>query len=155
MKSIIFALALSVVTTGAAFAQAKEQLKEPAKAAATTLTPENLQFVSDNHDFGIIPEGPNAEYVFQFKNTGKEPIVISRVQPSCGCTVPDWSKDPILPGKTGFVKASYGSQGRPGHFEKSMTVFSNAGTKMVSFKGTVEKAPEASVPANSSMIRTN
>jgi len=88
-------------------------------------------------------------------NTGKEPLIIQRVQPSCGCTTPDWTKEPIAPGKTGMVKASYGTQGRPGHFEKSLTVFSNAGTKMLTIKGTVEKAPETSVPQNNSMIRTN
>jgi hypothetical protein len=54
-----------------------------------------------------------------------------------------------------MIKASYGTQGRPGHFEKTLTVFSNAGTKMLSFKGTVEKAPESSVPQNTSMMRTN
>jgi hypothetical protein len=155
MKSILFALGLTIAATGAVSAQGKQTPKAEQVTPATTLTADNLQFVSDSHDFGIVQEGGAADYVFQFKNTGKEPIVISKVQPSCGCTVPDWSKDPILPGKTGFVKASYGTQGRPGHFEKSMTVFSNAGTKMVSFKGTVEKAPEASVPTNSSMIRTN
>jgi len=152
MKSIFFTLALVAAATTATFAQTAPTAT-PAKAS--TLTPENIQFVSDNHDFGTVAEGAAADYVFQFKNTGKEPLVISRVQPSCGCTIPDWSKDPVLPGKTGFVKASYGTQGRPGHFEKSMTVFSNAGNKMVTFKGTVEKAPETSVPANSSMIRTN
>jgi hypothetical protein len=54
-----------------------------------------------------------------------------------------------------MVKATYGTQGRPGHFEKNMTVFTNAGTKMVSFKGSVEKAPETSVPQNGSLMRTN
>ena len=152
MKSVLFTLALFAAATTASFAQTTPAA---APAKASTLTPENIQFVNDSHDFGTVTEGAAADYVFQFKNTGKEPLVISRVQPSCGCTIPDWSKDPVLPGKTGFVKASYGTQGRPGHFEKSMTVISNAGTKMVTFKGTVEKAPETSVPANTSMIKTN
>lgn len=155
MKHLILTLALAAAATTGSFAQAqnKEQLNAPAKA--TTLTPDNLQFVNDTHDFGTVTEGSPADYVFQFKNTGKEPLVITKVQPSCGCTIPDWTKDPIMPGKTGYVKASYSTQGRPGHFEKNMTVISNAGTKMVTFKGNVEKAPETSVPANGSMMRSN
>ncbi len=126
-----------------------------AATAATSLTVDNIAFSSDNFDFGTIEEGPAADHVFTFTNTGKEPLIIQRVQPSCGCTTPDWTKEPIAPGKSGMIKASYGTQGRPGHFEKTMTVFTNAGTKTVSFKGNVEKAPETSVPQNSSMMRTN
>jgi hypothetical protein len=124
-------------------------------APATTLTPENIVFKTESYDFGTVEEGPAAEHVFTFTNTGKGPLVIQRVQPSCGCTTPDWTKDPVAPGKTGMIKASYGTQGRPGPFEKTMTVFTNAGTKMVSFKGNVEKAPESSAPQNSSMMRAN
>lgn len=124
-------------------------------AKATSLTVDNIAFKSDNHDFGTVDEGAPAEYVFQVKNTGKEPLIIERVQASCGCTTPDWTKDPIAPGKSGMVKAAYGTQGRPGHFEKTLTVFSNAGTKVLTIKGDVTKAPETSVPQNNSLMRTN
>lgn len=167
MKKLVLSLALLAITAGAASAQEKKKLvvadaklpiseaaAKPA-AAPTTLTTDNIVFQNDNHDFGTIPEGPSAEHVFILTNTGKEPLIIERVQPSCGCTAPDWTKEPIQPGKTGMVKATYGTQGRPGHFEKNMTVFTNAGAKMVSFKGDVEKAPETSVPQNSSLMRAN
>ncbi|MBS1615674.1 MAG: DUF1573 domain-containing protein [Bacteroidetes bacterium] len=154
MKKVILSLAFLSLLAPATFAQTSK--KEPAKAEAkSSLTPENIDFKSESYDFGTVPEGPSAEHVFLFKNTGKEPIVIQRVQPSCGCTAPDWSKEPIAPGKTGMVKATYGTQGRPGHFEKTMTVFTNAGVKTVSFKGTVEQAPQTSVPENNSIMRTN
>ena len=107
------------------------------------------------HDFGTIPEGPAADHEFVFKNTGKEPIVIQQVHASCGCTTPSYSKDPVLPGKTGTVKASYATQGRPNAFTKTITVSSNIGVKTLTIKGNVEKAPESSVPQSSSMIKTN
>ncbi len=103
----------------------------------------------------MFPKGPRQSTSLPSPIPAKSPLVIERVQPSCGCTAPDWTKEPIAPGKTGMVKATYGTQGRPGHFEKTMTVFTNAGTKLVSFKGTVEKAPETSVPQNGSMMRSN
>lgn len=114
---------------------------------STTLTVENLAFESEVHDFGNVPEGPAAEYEFTFKNTGKEPINLQTVNASCGCTTPTWSKEPVLPGKTGIVKASYGTDKRPGGFTKSITVVSNAGTKVLTIKGTVEPAPTGSAPA--------
>ncbi len=155
MKKTFLTLALVAVCGGMAFAQEAQKVSASPEAHKTSLTPDNIDFKSASYDFGTIPEGPAAEHVFMFKNTGKEPIIIQRVQPSCGCTAPDWTKEPIAPGKTGMVKATYGTQGRPGHFEKMMTVFTNAGVKTVSFKGTVEQAPTTSVPQNGSIMRTN
>ena len=80
-----------------------------------------------------------ATYEFRFKNTGNQPIVIAQAQASCGCTTPDWTKTPVLPGKAGIIRAVYNSAGRPGVFAKTVTVTSNAteGTKVLSLKGTV------------------
>jgi Protein of unknown function (DUF1573) len=124
-------------------------------APATTLVPDNMNFSKDVHDFGTIQEGPSADYTFDFTNTGKEPIIVQKVQASCGCTTPSYSKDPVLPGKQGEIKASYNTNGRVGPFTKTITVTSNAGIKVVTIKGTVEKAPTSSVPENNSMIKTN
>ncbi len=124
------------------------------KTQSTSVTVDNLVFENEVHDFGTLPEGPSAEYEFTFKNTGKEPINLQTVNASCGCTTPSWSKEPVLPGKTGSIKASYATQGRPGGFTKSITVVSNAGTKVLTIKGTVEPAPSGSAPAsNKSMIQ--
>jgi len=155
MKKVLLAIGFIALTGPAAFAQDKKAELATKPAAATTLTVDNLSFKTDSHNFGNVDEGSPAVHVFEFKNTGKEPIVIQRVQPSCGCTTPDWTKEPIAPGKTGMIKASYGTQGRPGAFDKTLTVFSNAGTKVLTIKGNVDKAPESSVPQNSSMMRTN
>ncbi|RYE23539.1 MAG: DUF1573 domain-containing protein [Sphingobacteriales bacterium] len=122
---------------------------------SANLDPENLAFKTEVHDFGTIAEGPAADYEFTFTNTGKEPILIQHVQASCGCTTPSYSKDPVLPGKQGSIKASYNTAGRPNAFTKTITVTSNAGNKVLTIKGVVEKAPESSVPQSSSMVKTN
>ncbi len=97
-----------------------------------------MAFEKTVHDFGTFNEADGkVETVFVFKNTSKENLVVSRVQASCGCTTPDWSKEPIAPGKKGFVKASYNPAGRPGNFNKSVTVTSNQGTQVLYIKGQV------------------
>lgn len=98
-----------------------------------------LQFTETLHDFGNVAEGNVATHEFKFKNTGNQPIVIASVQASCGCTTPDWSKAPVMPGKTGFIRAAYNSAGRPGQFNKTVTVTSNAATPTttLTIKGSV------------------
>ena len=86
----------------------------------------DIQFEKMDYNFGKIKEeaGP-ANYNFKFTNTGKIPLIIQGVEASCGCTTPEWSKEPILPGKTGFIKVSYNPDRRPGVFTKSITVNAN------------------------------
>lgn len=158
MKKAILSLGVLFLSAGAAFAQDSHAGHDHASPVAqeqpsTSLNAENMVFVEDVHDFGTVPEGPAAVFEFKFKNTGKEPIVLKQVSPSCGCTTPTYSKEPVLPGKTGVIKASYATQGRPNPFTKTITVVSNAGTKILTIKGNVEKAPENSVPQNTSMIK--
>ena len=124
-------------------------------APTSSLTPENMYFKFSVHDFGTIQEGPTADHEFEFTNTGKEPIIISNVSASCGCTTPSYSKEPVLPGKKGSIKASYNTQGRVAPFTKTITITSNAGVKVLTIKGEVEKAPSGSVPENNSMIKTH
>jgi hypothetical protein len=82
-----------------------------------------VQFERNTHNFGqIFEQNGNATHEFKFKNTSNAPVTISRVGASCGCTTPDWSKEPIPPGGEGFVKAEYNPLGRPGPFEKYLTV---------------------------------
>jgi hypothetical protein len=104
-----------------------------------------FKFTSDDkHDFGIVEEGVQAEYEFQFDNSGDAPIVLTDVRASCGCTTPSWTKDPIPPGGKGSIKASYNSSGRIGVFNKSITITSNAAepSKVVYIKGIVVKKEE-------------
>jgi hypothetical protein len=78
------------------------------------------------HDFETINEEAGIqEYSFEFVNTGNEPLYLTNVKPSCGCTGADYSKEPIQPGGKGYVKVGYNPSGRPGKFNKSITVTTN------------------------------
>jgi hypothetical protein len=96
-----------------------------------------FQFKEDSWDFGNISEGVPAIHTFEFTNAGKEPIVISQVTASCGCTTPVWPKEPVAPGAKGVVSVSYNAA-RQGSFVKSVTVLSNTGEpKYLTVKGNV------------------
>lgn len=76
------------------------------------------------HDFGIIEESAGkVTHIFQIKNSGKSPLAITHVATSCGCTATNWSKEPILPGKTGDISVTFDPKERPGKFFKSVTVY--------------------------------
>ena len=112
-------------------------------AAATATKPEGpyaiVAFAKTEHDFGTITEGQTVEYTYSLKNTGTAPLVIQEAKPSCGCTVPDWTKTPIPPGGSGFVKAKFDSNGKPGVQNKTITVMSNSypKTSILKFKAMV------------------
>ena len=94
------------------------------------------------HDFGTVKQsGGNVSTTFIITNNTKMPIVLTSVVSSCGCTTPEWTKEPIEPGKTGEVIATYNPQGRPGPFEKTITIrtSSESGIISVRIKGTVDK----------------
>lgn len=102
-----------------------------------------IKLSEETHDFGEIIEGKLASYEFQVTNTGNQPLIINNVQPSCGCTSPHWTKEPIMPGKSGIIKATYNSAGRPGVFSKSLTIMANTGSpKLMHIKGVVVKKDE-------------
>ena len=161
-KSILLLSSLAIFSMAT-----NAQTKSPEKAANlnTTITaaPQpsansnqnadlSMKYKNEEHTFGTIPEGPSVSYDFEFKNIGKDPIILSNVQASCGCTTPTWPKEPIAPGKSAKITATYATQGRPGQFTKTITVTSNVGTKVLKISGNVEKAPESSVPSNNTSI---
>src|SRR3989304_6905111 len=100
-----------------------------------------IEFEAREHDYGTIARGGDGTYEFIFRNAGKEPLVLKNVRTSCGCTVPEWPKEPILKGEKGKIKVSYNTR-ITGTFSKSITVYSNAGDKPVVLviKGKVESA---------------
>jgi hypothetical protein len=122
MKKLVLLSVFNLVFIGA-FAQAK------------------IQFSDTKHDFGKVKEvnGP-VSHVFTFRNTGNAPLVIQKVETSCGCTSPEYTKEPVQPGKSGIVKATFDPSGRPNYFDKNLTVISNAENNRVvlSIKGNVE-----------------
>lgn len=84
-----------------------------------------IAFTETAHDFGIIKEGEVVEYDFKFTNTGTHPLVISDAKASCGCTIPEWTKDPVLPNAEGKLKIKYNSSGKDGKIHKTVSVFAN------------------------------
>ena len=99
-----------------------------------------FKFLTETINYGKISTGSNGTRVFEFTNTGKSPLIITRVQASCGCTVPKKPDQPIMPGEKGKIEVSYDTK-RIGGFSKAITIFSNAKTerKMIKIKGYVEK----------------
>lgn len=85
-----------------------------------------FKFVEETHEFGNLKEGPQAQVDFVFTNAGKEPLIIQNCSASCGCTTPDWTKEPIMPGQKGKITVKYNTEGRVGSFNKTVYIASNA-----------------------------
>lgn len=116
-----------------------------------------LLFDKETHDFGEIEEGPKYDYTFSFQNIGKEPLIIDNVKASCGCTTPEWPKEPVMPGAEAEIKVIYNTKGRLNNFNKAITITSNAitPTKRLYIKGKVLKAePEMPVKEKSLIEQT-
>lgn len=86
------------------------------------------------HDFGVIEEGTEAEHTFVFTNTGDAPVQLVQVRPSCGCTTPSWTPDPVAPGETGTVTAVYHSEGRPGPFDKGIAIYTDGEPELLQLR---------------------
>jgi len=111
-----------------------------------------LTFTKETHDFGKVAYGGNTVYNFEFRNTGKEALLISYVSSPCGCTVADWPKESIAPGAQGKISVKYDSK-RPGPINKSVSVRSNSVTmpdRSLTIKGEIlpMKEEAAAVPAS-------
>jgi hypothetical protein len=85
-----------------------------------------ITFLEETHDFGDITQGDKVEYVFEFENTGNEPLILSNVLTTCGCTATNWPRDPIAPGKKSEMAVQFNSTGKMGRQNKVVTVLSNA-----------------------------
>lgn len=99
-----------------------------------------FKFETETHDFGKIPQGTPVTYEFKFENIGTEPLIINKVESTCGCTVPEYTKTPVKPGEQGKISVTFNAaQATP--FSKMVTIRSNAKTpvKALYIKGTVVK----------------
>jgi hypothetical protein len=154
--------ALCFLSTVAIMAQNPPNPANPPKTGESNITytlpaappvnpPEVLDLKETAFDFGQIAQGKPVFHYFEVSNSGKEPMIISNVQTSCGCTTPEWSKDPVAPGATAKIKVGYNAAAE-GHFEKFITIFYNQNlSKQVKISGNVWKGPESSAPSNSSI----
>ena len=146
MKKLLVTVIAFLAISTSVFAQADEMKKGASyildeKGELVETTAPIFNFEKETHSFGDIEEGPKVEYEFKFTNDGKEPLIISNVKASCGCTTPSWPKDPIMPGEEAAIKAIYNTSKRMGPFNKSITITSNAytPTKRLYIKGKVVK----------------
>ena len=147
MKKVVFSFVFLI------FAALTIQAQDNAQTAATPANPNapEISFEKVVHDYGTIIQGADGTSEFKFTNTGKEPLILSKPQSSCGCTVPTWPQEPILPGKSDVIKVTYNTN-NVGPINKTVTVSSNAKTSRVvlSIKGTVTPKPAETVP-----VKTN
>ena len=125
MRILFFAVAASALLAcneqGATSASDTSLVKNSASADGEKHDdlPE-ITFERDVHDFGTITQGERVSTEFAFTNTGESNLLISDARGSCGCTVPDWPKEPIAPGKKGVIKVNFDSEGKSGLQEKTM-----------------------------------
>ena len=138
MKKLVFLIGVLVMMAGVAMAQ-EEKVSENG--------PE-IEFEKLVHDYGEVPYNGNGECEFRFTNTGNEPLILQKPKSSCGCTVPTWPKEPILPGESEVIKVTYKTT-KVGAINKTITVTSNAKTNatvVLRIKGTVLPQPTEMVP---------
>lgn len=84
-----------------------------------------FKFDKTEHDFGVIQEGDVVETVFMFTNSGKSELIITSAKASCGCTIPEWPKEPIMPGESGQIKVKFNSDKKPNLQQKQITLVTN------------------------------
>ena len=104
-----------------------------------------ITFSRTEHDFGTINEGDIVETIFDFTNTGKSELIITNATATCGCTVPEWPKEPISVGGTGQIKVKFNSSGKPNKQSKTVTLTTNTfkGKETVVIKTQVTPKPKA------------
>jgi hypothetical protein len=136
MKKIVLIAAL-VVSVMVVMAQEEKKADGP-----------QITFKNTTHEYGDIAVGSDGSYSFHFTNTGTEPLILSKPRSSCGCTVPQWPKEPILPGEGNEIKVTYNTS-KVGTFNKTVTVYSNAKDNsaiILRIKGKVVPEPADALP---------
>lgn len=146
-KKIILSIAIVSVLISCSNAQKSDDLttdliNNPNSASASPEDKDKLpffEFVEEVVDFGTITQGEVVSTNFKFKNVGKSDLIISSAQGSCGCTVPEWPKEPIKPGAEGKISVTFNSSGKQGLQNKTITIVANTipNTKVIALKGNV------------------
>jgi hypothetical protein len=102
-----------------------QQPQQPQQPQRPSSPPTSVSFEKMAHDFGTIKQESEHDYVFKFTNTGSNPLIIESANGSCGCTVPDYPKEPIAPGATGEIKVNYKPGQQKGQQAKTVTIIAN------------------------------
>jgi len=137
-KSIL--LAVCTVLLAAGTLNAQDKAAAPAAAPASTA---EMVFEAEEFNFGTIKQGESVTHEFTYTNAGKDDLIITNAQGSCGCTVPQYPKEAIQKGGKGTIKVTFNSAGKMGMQDKTVTITSNAknSPRILHLKGTVEAAP--------------
>ena len=147
----VFALAFSLMLAAPALtmAQAPAATSAMEKKSGAMMSSDETKF-----EFGSVKQGDIVEHTFIYKNTGTEPLVVSNVGVSCGCTTPEYTKDPVMPGKTGKITARFNTSGKMGQQNKVLTVSSNNanGNFEFSLTGNVTEAAATAAVAPSTTV---
>lgn len=138
MKKVLMLVSFAFLGLTTLYAQSTEMVQEVNPNA-----PE-IEFTEAVIDYGTLPQGADGNRVFIFTNTGKEPLILTNVSASCGCTTPKWTRNPVAPGEKGEIQVHYDTN-RMGNFHKTVTVTSNAKTasKTLTIKGKIVPKEEA------------
>jgi hypothetical protein len=137
MKRLI-SLAVLVAAT---FSVSCSQTNQPENKVNIDASGPVIEFANLEHDYGTIVQGADGNCEFVFTNTGTQPLTLENVRSSCGCTIPEWPKEPIAPGAKGAIKVKYDTQ-RVGPISKTITVTSNGSQQpiILKIKGQIEPA---------------
>ena len=138
MKQLLYIVAFSTLL----FACGNEEESQITAADSSGVNQDNLpffEFEEEVKDFGEITQGESVKTIFKFKNVGKSNLIISSAQGSCGCTVPQWPKEPIKPGEKGESEVVFNSEGKSGLQNKTITLVANTipNTKVIALKGEI------------------
>ncbi len=145
MKKIIYILFIAALAVGCN-STAKDNKTIEASAIETdnsSVKEPKFEFKETAWDFGTIVEGESVEHTFKFKNVGKGDLIISNCSASCGCTIPQWPKEPIAPGEEGSIKVVFNSAGKSGPQMKDITILSNTNPvkTLLQIKVMIDKKP--------------
>ena len=137
----------------AGVASVSKTATEPVKPVSAQTTPAapvaapvgkttTIKFEETSYAWGSVNEGDKMTHMFKFKNAGSNDLIISDAHGSCGCTVPEWPKEPIKPGKSGVIKVVFDSKGKPGDKQKTVTLTANTepANTVLTIKGAVKPA---------------
>lgn len=141
MKKNILSITFLLFSSIAIYAQDKPTLSN---VGNDNTNQPSFKFNEEEFNFGTIMQGDQVKHEFEFTNTGKEPLVISNAAGSCGCTVPEWPKEPIMGGAKAVIKVTFNSAGKQGVQDKTVTLQSNAkqNPMVLHLKGNVDKPIE-------------
>ncbi|MFD2932895.1 DUF1573 domain-containing protein [Spirosoma flavum] len=143
-KNYLLLVALAGISFGQISCDNRQQ-SQASKETASAKMPKITFAEKGIHDFGTLTEGDTVEHIFAFTNTGEFPLIINNITASCGCTTPDWPREPVAPGAKSSVRVRFNSRGKNGEQSKTITIFANTEPAMtdLQFKALVKSRADS------------